>query len=151
METNNNYRNIATFIHLGIFSRYFFPFGNFILPILLWTVNKDKSEFIDKNGKEAINFQLSILLYTIILGTISIPFFIFNILGDASIYDFINHNDIHINLSHPGSFRTLMGASFVGIIAVVGFFLELVFIVTAAIRANKGEEYRYPLTIRFIK
>ncbi len=148
---NNNHKNIATFMHLGIFSRYIVPFGNFIIPILLWTVNKDKSEFIDRHGKEAINFQLSILLYTIILGTLSIPFFIFNIFGDASFHDFIHFNDLNINISEPGGFRTLIGASFIGVIALVGFFLEIVFTISAAIKANKGEVYKYPLTIRFIK
>ena len=44
------------------------------------------------------------------------------------------------------------------IIAVVGIFLlplvillNLIFLVVAAIRANNGEVYRYPLTLRFIK
>ncbi|RZS93317.1 DUF4870 domain-containing protein [Aquimarina brevivitae] len=148
---NSNHKNIATFIHLGIFSKYFFPFGGFIAPILLWTLNKDKSEFIDKNGKEAINFQLSILLYIIVLGTLSIPFFIFNVLGDASLMNLTHNDNIHINMSNPGSFNVLIGASFIGIIALIGFFLEIVFIINAAIKANKGEEYRYPLTIRFLK
>ncbi len=148
---NNNHKNIATFMHLGIFSRYIIPFGNYIIPILLWTVNKDKSEFIDRHGKEAINFQLSVLLYTIILGMLSIPFFVFNIFGDVSFHDFIHFDDLHINISEPGGFRTLIGASFIGVIALAGFFLEIVFIISAAIKANKGEEYKYPLTIRFIK
>jgi len=138
-------------MHLGIFSKYIIPFGNYIIPILLWTINKEKSNFIDKHGKEAINFQLSILLYTIILGTLSIPFFVFNMFGDISFNDFFHLNDFHINFSEPGGFRTLIGASFIGIIALIGFFLEIVFIITASIKANKGETYSYPLTIRFIK
>ncbi len=149
--TTNNHKNIATFIHLGAFSKYFIPFGNYIVPILLWTTNKDKSNFIDSNGKEAINFQLSILLYTILLGMFSFPFFIFNIFGDATISDLLYFDDISINFSNPGGFRTLIGASFIGIIALIGFFLEIIFIITAALKANKGEAYKYPLCIRFIK
>ncbi len=149
--SSNNHNNIATFIHLGVFSKYFIPFGNYIIPILLWTTNKEKSEFIDANGKEAINFQLSILLYTVILGIFSFPFFIFNIFGDASFSDLFHFHDLSLNFSEPGGFRTLIGASFVGIIALVGFFLEIIFVISAAIKANKGETYRYPLTIRFIK
>ncbi len=138
-------------MHLGAFTKYFIPFGNYIIPILLWTTNKDKSEFIDHNGKEAINFQLSILLYTVILGTLSFPFFIFNVFGDTTIYDLLNFNDISINFSDAAGFRTLIGASFIGVIALVGFFLEIIFVVTAALKANKGETYTYPLCIRFIK
>ncbi len=138
-------------MHLGTFSKYFIPFGNYIVPILLWTTNKDKSEFIDHNGKEAINFQLSILLYTVVLAMFSFPFFIFNVLGDASISDLFHFHDISFNFSEAGGFRTLIGASFVGIIALIGFFLEIIFTITAALKANKGETYRYPLCIRFIK
>ena len=58
----NHQKNIATFIHLSTFSRFIFPFGNFIGPIILWVANKDKSDFIDHHGKQAINFQISILL-----------------------------------------------------------------------------------------
>ena len=44
-------------------------------------MNKDKSEFIDKHGKQAINFQLSILLYTLFIGAITIPLFLFGVLN----------------------------------------------------------------------
>ena len=71
---DNHQKNIATFIHLSTFSRFFFPFGNLIGPIVLWVINKDRSAFIDNHGKQIINFQISILLYTIIIGTLSIPF-----------------------------------------------------------------------------
>ncbi len=138
-------------MHLGAFSKYFVPFGNYILPILLWTTNKDKSNFIDDHGKEAINFQLSILLYTVILAMFSFPFFIFNIFGEASLLDIFHLDDISFNFSEAAGFRTLIGASFVGVIALIGFFLEIIFVITAALKANKGEAYKYPLCIRFIK
>ncbi len=41
----DNQKNIATFIHLSTFSRFIIPLGNFIGPIVLWSINKDKSEF----------------------------------------------------------------------------------------------------------
>ncbi|WP_025740122.1 DUF4870 domain-containing protein [Aquimarina pacifica] len=147
----NNHKNISTFIHLGTFSKYFIPFGNYIVPIVLWTTNKDKSSFINKHGKEAINFQLSILLYTVILGIFSFPFFIFSVFGDATINDLFHLDDFSFSFSNPGGFRTLIGASFIGIIALIGFFLEIIFVIIAALKANKGEEYKYPLSIRFIK
>ena len=147
----NNHKNIATFMHLGAFSKYFIPFGNYIIPVLLWTTNKEKSEFIDKHGKEAINFQLSILLYTVILGMFSFPFFIFNVFGDVTIYDLFHLDGISINFSDAGGFRTLIGTSFIGVIALIGFFLEIIFVITATLKANNGEFYKYPLCIRFIK
>jgi uncharacterized Tic20 family protein len=146
---DNHQKNIATFIHLSTFSRFLIPLGNFIGPIILWLSNKDKSEFVDEHGKQAINFQISILLYAIILGTISIPFFIFNIFNGFDFIDFNGLHDFHINIGKPSPLLYIGGA--LGGIAVVGFILELVFIIKASLKARDGELYKYPLTINFIK
>ena len=69
-------RNLAAIIHASTFSKYIIPFGNFLLPLILWTANKKEHKFVDYNGKQALNFQISLLLYSIVLGMISIPFFI---------------------------------------------------------------------------
>jgi uncharacterized Tic20 family protein len=146
---DNHQKNIATFIHLSTFSRFLIPLGNFIGPIILWLSNKDKSEFVDEHGKQAINFQISILLYAIILGTISIPFFIFNIFNGFDFIDFNGLHDFHINIGKPSPLLYIGGA--LGGLAVVGFILELVFIIKASLKARDGELYKYPLTINFIK
>ena len=146
---DNHQKNIATFIHLSTFSRFIIPFGNFIGPIILWTANKDKSEFIDANGKQVINFQMSILLYAIILGTLTIPFFIFKIFNGIDFIDFHGFHDFHINIGKPSPLLYIGGA--LGFLAVIGFILELVFIVIASLKARDGEIYQYPLTINFLK
>ncbi|WP_299781791.1 DUF4870 domain-containing protein [uncultured Formosa sp.] len=146
---DNHQKNIATCIHLSTFSRFIFPLGNFIAPIVLWIVNKDKSTFIDRHGKEAINFQISILLYTVILGIISVPFFMFNIFNGLNIIDFNLFDSIHINLSKPSPLLYLGGA--LGGLAVIGFIIELALIIRASLKAKDGEEYQYPFTIHFIK
>ena len=69
-------RTLSAVIHASTFSKFFIPFGNFIIPLVLWTANKKKYTFVDYNGKQALNFQISLLLYSIILGIISIPFLI---------------------------------------------------------------------------
>ena len=146
---DKNQKNIATFIHLSTFSRFLIPFGNFIGPLILWIANKEKSEFIDIHGKQVINFQISILLYAVIIGTISIPFFIFNILDG---FDFVNFNgwhDFHINIGKPSPLLYIGGA--MGGLAIIGFILELVFIIKASLKARDGEFYTYPLSINFIK
>ena len=146
---DNHQKNIATFIHLSTFSRFIIPFGNFIGPIVLWIANKDKSEFIDANGKQAINFQISILLYAIILGTLTIPFFIFKIFNGIDFIDFHGFHDFHINIGKPSPLLYIGGA--LGALAVIGFILELVFIIIASLKARDGEIYHYPLTIGFLK
>ena len=142
-------KNIATFIHLSTFSRFIIPLGNFIGPIILWVSNKDKSEFVDAHGKQAINFQISILLYAIILGTISIPFFIFNIFSGFDFIDFHGLHDFHLNIGKPSPLLYIGGA-FAGL-AIVGFILELVFIVKAGLTAREGKLFKYPFTINFLK
>jgi uncharacterized Tic20 family protein len=146
---DSHQKNIATFIHLSTFSRFIIPLGNFIGPIILWVSNKEKSEFVDAHGKQAINFQISILLYAIILGTISIPFFIFNIFHGMDFIDFNGFESFHINIGKPSPLLYIGGA--MGGLAVLGFILELVFIIKASLKARDGELYEYPFTINFIK
>ncbi|RAJ27962.1 hypothetical protein LX77_00536 [Gelidibacter algens] len=146
---DNHQKNIATFIHLSTFSRFIIPFGNFIGPIILWTINKEKSEFIDAHGKQAINFQISILLYAVILGALTIPFFIFNLLSHIDFLDFNGFDNVHINIGKPSPLLYITGGF--GVLAIIGFILELIFIVVASLKARDGEFYKYPLTINFLK
>lgn len=146
---NNHQKNIATFIHLSTFSRFLIPLGNYIGPIVLWMINKDKSEFIDTHGKQAINFQISILLYTLIIGTLTIPFFIFKVFNGLDFIDFHGFHDFHINIGEPSPLLFITGG--LGFLAIIGFILELVFIVIASLKARDGELYEYPLTINFLK
>ena len=146
---DNHQKNIATFIHLSTFSRFIIPFGNFIGPIILWMANKEKSEFVDTHGKQAINFQISILLYALIMGLLTVPFFFFKLFGSLDFIDINAFDGIHINISEPSPLLYIGGS--LGVLAVLGFILELVFIVIASLKARDGELYHYPLTIDFLK
>ena len=144
-----NYDELATFTHLSTFSRFFFPLGNFLGPLLLWVINKDKSEFVDSHGKQALNFQLSVFLYALILGTITIPLFVFKVFNGIDFIDFNGFDNLHISISKPSPLLYITGG--LGVLAVIGFILELIFVVLASLKARDGEMYHYPLTINFIK
>ena len=146
---DNHQKNIATFIHLSTFSRFFIPFGNFIGPIVLWSANKEKSEFIDTHGKQAINFQISVFLYAIILGTLTIPLFIFKIFNGIDFIDFNGFESFHINIGKPSPLLYIGGV--LGAFAIIGFIIELALIVVASLKARDGQVYKYPLTINFLK
>ena len=146
---DNHQKNLATFIHLSTFSRFIIPFGNFIGPIVLWAANKDKSEFVDTHGKQAINFQISILLYAIIIGTISVPFFIFKLFRGLDVIDFHGFHNFHINVGEPSPLLYIGGG--LGVLAIIGFIIELALIVKASLSARDGQIYKYPLTINFLK
>lgn len=90
------------------------PFGNIIGPLIIWLIKRQEIPFVDEQGKEALNFQISLTIYSII--------------------------------------------SLLLIMVVVGIFLliaivifGLVMVIIASVRANNGESYRYPLTIRIIR
>lgn len=52
--------------HLLAFSGFIIPFGNIIGPLVIWLIKKDEMEFVNDQGKESLNFQLTMLLAFII-------------------------------------------------------------------------------------
>lgn len=151
-------RNLSALIHASTFSKFFIPFGNFILPLVLWTANKKEYDFVDHNGKQALNFQISILLYSIILGIISVPFFV-GFLPD--IFDFghfgfdhlNNFNNLNIRIDSD-DFRFgkwLIPVGIAGLMQGALFVVNIVYTILATIRTNEGQTFNYPITINFIK
>jgi uncharacterized Tic20 family protein len=63
----SNSRTWAAFIHasalLGVFLH--FP-GHLVPPLIIWLLKREESPELDAHGKEAVNFQLSMLIYNII-------------------------------------------------------------------------------------
>jgi uncharacterized protein len=93
-------KQMAMFCHLGGL------IGGIIIPLILWLIYKDKSKFIDEHGKEALNFDITVLIIVLV--------------------------------------TCCLGSVIMGPLAIV-------FHVLAAMAASRGESYRYPMTIRFIK
>jgi len=140
------------FIHLSTFSKWFIPFGNLIAPLVLWSAQKNKSRFVDKHGRDAINFQLSILIYTIALVVISIPFFVWQLIKLEGTNGHSTFNDhFHTHGDFASASTLLIIAIIVGTLALGLAILEIVSVISAAIKASNGENYRYPFAINFIK
>lgn len=59
-------RNWAMFCHLSSFASVIIPFGGIIGPLICWSSRRYDSSFVDEHGKASLNFQLSILLYTLV-------------------------------------------------------------------------------------
>jgi hypothetical protein len=55
-------RQWAMFCHFAAFFGLVFPFGNLLGPLIVWQIKKDLDPFIDEQGKEALNFQISVAL-----------------------------------------------------------------------------------------
>lgn len=89
-------------------------FAGFLAPLIIWLIKKDEDPFIDNQGKEALNFQITVAIAMVV--------------------------------------------SWLLLFVVIGCFLmpavwivDIVFCILATIKANSGEPYRYPVSIRFIK
>jgi uncharacterized Tic20 family protein len=123
MASDEQARDIVTWVHLsaliaivGIPS----PLG----PLLVWLVKRDAHPFIDDQGKEALNFNLSALIYAIGLGVVGFVF----------------------------SFLTLGFGLFVFIpLFIAAAIAWLVAVIVGAVKGSRGEMFRYPLTIRFVR
>lgn len=156
METpiEKHHKTISALIHIATFSKYIIPFGNFILPLVLWTANKSHSEFVDRNGKQALNFQISILVYGIGLALISIPFLFTTAWNVLDVLDISRLHTHQIHLDREDIFKLGNGLWYLGVVGIIGlgvFVLDVFCTIIAAIRANEGISYKYPLTLKFIK
>ncbi len=103
----------AMLCHLSALSGFIIPipFANIIVPAAIWFAKKDKDSFIDEQGRESLNFQVSVTIYAVISGLLIL---------------------------------VVIGFVLLPIVYIFG----LICVIIAAIKANDGQNYRYPLTIR---
>jgi len=55
--------------HLSSLVGFVIPFGNVLGPLVVWMIKKETMPFVDDQGKEALNFQITVM----IAGLICIP------------------------------------------------------------------------------
>lgn len=129
--SNNNNNNplgttessYLTLMHLSQFAGILFTGLGFIIPIVMWAMNKDKNREVDRHGKNILNFFISYMIYIIILGVAAIIFLIGIITIPITI------------------------GCVVLMIAIA--LMQIIFIIIAAVKANNNEFWKYPLSIPF--
>ena len=99
-------------IHLSQFAGFIVPVAGFVLPIVMWATEKDKSQKIDAHGKHLLNFFISFTIYLIVSFILS-----------------------YACIGIPLLFALLI--------------LGIVFPIIAAVKANEGIIWKYPLSIPF--
>lgn len=52
--------------HLIAFCGVLVPLGNIIGPLVIWLIKKDEMPFVDDQGKESLNFQITMFIAFII-------------------------------------------------------------------------------------
>lgn len=97
-------------------------FTSFIGPLIIWLIKKDESPFVNDQGKEALNFQISVAIGLVAAGLLNIPLAIIPFIGPC------------------------IGGLLWLAVGVAG----LIYAILGCIEANKGVVYRYPFALRLI-
>lgn len=151
METTKQTQT-AAYINLSTLTQYFIPLGNFIFPIIIWGANKDKSEYVEKQAKQTLNFQLSLFMYSCILALIAVPIFLVTFFNHAHFNAHLEDGDFTFT---DFDFSDLNGWLTLGILAVLVFAMlkvtEFFLIIYASVKTANGDDFEYPFTINFLK
>jgi len=126
-------RTWAVVAHLAALTGHLIPFGSLVGPLVIWLVKRDESAFVNEHGKEAVNFQLSAMVYGILYLTVA-----FAVISAGL------HAGIVANLAALPSLYSVIA---------VGMLLWLIWtvcVIVGAVTAAGGKPFRYPLSIRFI-
>lgn len=75
--------------HLISFSGYIIPFGSVLGPLIIWLIKKDEMPFVNDQGKESLNFQLTMLIAVIVSAILMFVVIGFLLLGVLIIYQII--------------------------------------------------------------
>lgn len=65
-ETDPDARLWGMFAHLSALSGFFIPFGNLIGPFVVWQIKKNTMPFVDDQGREALNFQITVTIAAVV-------------------------------------------------------------------------------------
>ena len=99
-------RNLAMISHMG--GLVPIPWVPVIVPFLVWLLKGDESEFVGKQAREALNFQLSISIYWSLC-----VFLIFTIIGiPIALISFGVFIITNIVCSMKGAVRTAKGLEY---------------------------------------
>ena len=52
--------------HLSALAGFIIPFGNIAGPLIVWMIKKDAMPFVDDQGKESLNFQITVTIAAIV-------------------------------------------------------------------------------------
>ena len=141
--TDHDARTWAVACHLAALAGFLVPLGHLLGPLIVWLLKRGDDPFVDRQGKEAVNFQLSATVYAVflilLLALSIVP------LGVSTAAEPLPGP---ISDGPPRLLLLLLVALLFGTVVTLGW---LVLVIIAAMRASQGHEYRYPLTIRWVR
>lgn len=116
-------RQYTMLLHLSALAGFLIGGLFFLGPLIMWLIKKD-SPFVDHHGRSAMNFHLSLIIYAFAAGLL------FALVAIVTL-------GIGVLLLIPFLFIALIAVTV----------LLILFPILAAVQANKGQPYRYPLAI----
>lgn len=75
--------------NLGLLAHLLSLFFGFIPPLVIWLIKKDESQFVAHHAKEALNFQISMLIYFIGAGILCLLLIGFLLLPILALFNLI--------------------------------------------------------------
>ncbi|MBD1842105.1 DUF4870 domain-containing protein [Cyanobacteria bacterium FACHB-63] len=118
------------------------PFLGVLFPYLVWSLGRDRHPFIDQQGREAINFQLSMTIY-LLIGVI--------------LWIFLAFTTCMVAITGASPNQNIFGAAFgwlmvLGVAVLVLFAGFMIAVISfAAVKASRGQSYRYPFRMQFLQ
>jgi len=122
-------------IHISVLLGFINIILGLISPLILWTLNKEKNQRVDQNGRNVLNWILSFALYLVICVIIMIPF------------HGIMNLPMHFSNTIPSLISLFSGFFPITILMII----NVIFILIGALKASSGITWRYPLAISFFK
>jgi hypothetical protein len=125
------------YCHLAVLLGFVLPLGGLLGPLLVWRLRRRELPEIDPHGKASLNFQLTMMV-PMAAGTVLLVAAVAILRG-------------HVRGNPVGYMLFLMGgATWAGILGMLSLASSILAVIAGA-KAGKGEEFRYPVSIRFLK
>ena len=149
-EIQNPDKTVAALIHLSTFTQFFFPFGNFLFPLILWTAKKN-DPFVNEHGKQALNFQISLYLYMVFLVTLGITGVL--VIGLRLDLQEPYHFDEFFLITRTSAEALPVLYFVISMLLLITslFILGIYAVVSATVKAGEGKFYNYPLSFNFLR
>ncbi|MDQ7917737.1 DUF4870 domain-containing protein [Mesonia sp. MT50] len=137
--------------HASTFSKYFFPFGNLLIPLSILVIKK-KEAFVVEQSKESLNFQLTIYVYYALwIGTSLIAALILGF-NFGSINEFY-FSENGLNISNTKDFILGPYLIYFAVVIITGlaiFLFDVLCVIQASISASEGKNFKYPLSLHIL-
>ena len=65
-------RQMGLLAHLSAFSGFVVPFGSLLGPLVMYLVKKDQSPFVADQAREALNFNITVLIAAVVSAVLMI-------------------------------------------------------------------------------